>query len=50
MHDKLYKMFEDTINMEAINKLTKEDINKLDKIFNHPVYKSLDHKNDFTDW
>jgi len=39
MDDKLYKMFEDTINMEAIDKLTKEDIDKLNKIFDSKVYK-----------
>ena len=39
MDDKLYKMFEDTINMESIDKLTKEDIDKLNKIFDSEVYK-----------
>ena len=39
MHDKLYKIFENTINMEAIDKLTKEDIDKLNKIFDSKVYK-----------
>jgi|TARA_Y100000401_G_scaffold23326_1_gene15850 hypothetical protein len=39
MEDKLYKLFEEAINSDMLEKMTEEDLDKLNKIFDSRIYK-----------